>query len=121
MGVKKTKKMYKVNKRSKTTMTSVETVEGETLEQKIERIVSNKEPISDGAPEVFTERKDGVLSAYNIRTDRWEIACEAMDKVAGSVQAKRENKGKVKDMQGKEVKDLEVNGVETVDGTKEAT
>ena len=58
---------------------------GKPIEWKIERIVSNKEPISDGAPEIFTERKEGVKSAYNIRTDRWEIATEAMSKVEGSI------------------------------------
>ena len=29
---------------------SVETFEGETIEEKVERIVTNKEPITDGAP-----------------------------------------------------------------------
>lgn len=71
--------------------------EGEPLELKIERIVSNKEPISDGAPEIFTERKDGVVSAYNIRTDRWEIAATAMDHVSGSIDAKRDAKAKNKE------------------------
>jgi hypothetical protein len=76
-------------------LTSVEIVEGEPIEHKIERVVSNKEPITDGAPSIFTERKDGVVAAYNIRTDRWEVASEAMDKVSGSIQAKRDAKGKV--------------------------
>jgi len=80
----------------KSRLTSVEKLEGEPIELKIERIVSNKEPISDGAPSIFTERKDGVVSAYNIRTDRFEVAAEAMDKVAGSIQAKRDSKAKVK-------------------------
>lgn len=105
--------MYKVRQRVKSRLTSVTTVEGETLEEKIERIVANKEPITDGAPEVFTDRKEGVLSAYNIRTDRWEIACEAMDKVTGSLKAKREGKGKLIDMGKKEEKGGEA---ETVDG-----
>ena len=74
---------------------SVEITEGEPIEHKIERVVSNKEPITDGAPSIFTERKEGVVSAYNIRTDRWEVATEAMDKVSGSIQAKRDAKGKV--------------------------
>jgi hypothetical protein len=87
--------MYRYNKPSVSGLTSVEKLEGEPIELKIERIVSNKEPISDGAPSIFTERKEGVISAYNIRTDRFEIATEAMDKVAGSIQAKRDNKGKV--------------------------
>jgi len=82
-------------KYSRSQLTSVEITEGEPIEHKIERVVSNKEPITDGAPSIFTERKDGVVSAYNIRTDRWEVATEAMDKVSGSIQAKRDAKGKV--------------------------
>ena len=82
-------------KYSRSQLSSVEITEGEPIEHKIERVVSNKEPITDGAPSIFTERKDGVVSAYNIRTDRWEVATEAMDKVSGSIQAKRDAKGKV--------------------------
>ena len=51
---------------------SVETFEGETIEEKVERIVTNKEPISDGAPMIYTEKSAGVLPAYNIRTDRFD-------------------------------------------------
>lgn len=67
---------------------------GETLEEKIERIVNNKEPITDGAPIIFTERKDGIKPAYDIRTDRWEIAVEAMDTVSRTNTAKREERHK---------------------------
>ena len=52
------------------------------------RVVENKEPITDGAPIVFTEKKDGVLPQFNIRTDKWEIALDAMDKVQASRIAK---------------------------------
>ena len=85
--------MYRKAIYKKSQLTSVELVEGEPIEWKIERIVSNGEPIKDGAPEIFTERKEGVVSAYNIRTDRWEVASEAMDKVSASIQAKRDSKG----------------------------
>lgn len=61
--------------------TAVEIYEGETIETKVERIVENNEPISDGAPIVYTERKDGVRPEYNIRTDKFEIALDAMDAV----------------------------------------
>lgn len=64
---------------------------GETLEKKINRIVNNKEPIKDGAPIVYTERKDGVKPEMNIRTDRMEIAVEKMDYIARANEAKREN------------------------------
>ena len=49
-------------------MKSVETFEGETIETKVNRIVNNGEPIKDGAPIIYTERKDGVLPEYDIRT-----------------------------------------------------
>jgi hypothetical protein len=97
--------MYIYKKPNKSKLSSVEKLEGEPIELKIERIVSNKEPISDGAPSIFTERKDGVVSAYNIRTDRFEIAAEAMDKVAGSIQAKRDNKGQKAKVANSDVKE----------------
>ena len=43
--------------------------QGETIEQKMERVVQQNEPIKDGAPLVFTERKRGVLPEYDIRTN----------------------------------------------------
>lgn len=82
--------MYRPNKPKRTTLKVNDSYIGETIEQKIERIVNNKEPITDGAPIIFTERKDGVLPEYDIRTDRFEVAVEAMDKVTKSHQAKRE-------------------------------
>ena len=63
---------------------------GERLEEKIQRITSNKEPIKDGAPLIYTERKNGVMPEYNVKTDRFEIAVIAMDAVAKSHLAKRE-------------------------------
>lgn len=64
------------------------TFEGESIETKVRRVVENKEPITDGAPIVFTEKKDGVLPQFNIRTDKWDIALEAMDRVQASRIAK---------------------------------
>lgn len=83
---------YIKRERVKSKLTSVELLEGEPIEWKVRRIMKNGEPIKDGAPEIFTERKEGVLPAYNIRTDRWEVACEAMDKVSGSIEATRGKK-----------------------------
>ena len=59
----------------------INTKEGEYIEEKVRRITENNEPIEDGAPIIYTERKDGVNPAYNIRTDRWEIAQNAMEQV----------------------------------------
>ena len=82
--------MYRGNKQSKTSIKVNDSFQGERIEQKIERIMNNAEPLTDGAPIIFTERKDGVKPEFNIRTDRFEIAVEAMDKVAKSNIAKRQ-------------------------------
>lgn len=79
-------------KYTETSLNVYEAIEGEPIEHKVERIISNNEPITDGAPEIFTERKDGVIEAYNIRTDRWEIATNAMDIVSSNELAKRQQR-----------------------------
>ena len=57
-------------------------LEGEPIEDKIRRILDENEPITDGAPIIYTERKDGVRPEFDIRADKWEIAIQAMDKVS---------------------------------------
>ena len=76
-------------KRNLSNFKPVDLIEGETIEDKCKRLVESKEPIKDGAPILYTERKDGVLPAYDIRTDRWAIAQEAMDKNRKAIDAKR--------------------------------
>ena len=68
---------------------SVEIYEGESIETKCARILQNKEPITDTAPIIYTAKEDGVLPAYNIRTDRFDIAIDAYDKITRS-SAKKE-------------------------------
>lgn len=73
--------------------TNYEFQPGESIETKVKRIIENKEPITDGAPIIYTNRDDGVIPAYNIRTDRWEIAQEAMEAVNQQRIAKSKNFG----------------------------
>nr|DAF82401.1 MAG TPA: hypothetical protein [Microviridae sp.] len=75
--------------------TNYELQEGETIEEKVKRITENNEPITDGAPIIYTNRDDGVLPAYNIRTDRWDIAQQAMDAVNQANLAKSKSYGKI--------------------------
>lgn len=103
--------MYKPSRPVKTSLSVNTSYKGERIEEKIERIVNNKEPISDGAPIIYTERKDGVLPEYDIRTDRFEVAVEAMDKVTGSHQAKREQR--LKGLKGGKADEKKDEGKET--------
>lgn len=87
--------MYTRNKIIPTSIQINEAYEAESLEKKLQRIINNQEPITDGSPIIYTERKDGIQAAYNIRTDRFDIACEAMDKVHKSQIAKRNEKSEI--------------------------
>lgn len=89
--------MYKKNRIDKSSVVINQRYEGETIEQKIRRVTTNKEPITDGAPLIYTERNQGVLPEYDIRTDRFEVAAEAMDKVQKSKIAAREERHKTKE------------------------
>ena len=50
---------------------------------------------------VYTERKDGVKPEYDIRTDRFEVALDAHEKIHKGKTAQREQRGKVIDMTDK--------------------
>lgn len=73
---------------------------GESIETKVERIMVNNEPIDDGAPLIYTERKHGVQPEYDIRTDRFDLALEATGHIARTAKIKR-MKG-IADREGKE-------------------
>ena len=75
---------------------SIEIYEGESIETKCARVLQNNEPITDTAPIIYTAKEDGVLPAYNIRTDRFDIAMDAYDKISKSA-AKKETTPKPKD------------------------
>lgn len=70
-----------------------ENYQGESIEEKVRRIVEEKEPIKDGAPIIYTELKDGVRPEFDIRTDKWMIAMDAMDKVSNYEASKYLQKG----------------------------
>lgn len=78
---------YPIKQRTKLSVN--ESTEGETIEMKMERVVSNNEPIDDSAPIIYQERKEGVHPAYNPRTDRFDLAIDATDAISKSAIAKR--------------------------------
>lgn len=82
--------MYKRNKRIEVTDFNVNNaIQGETIEKKVQRIMHNNEGISDGAPIIYTERNEGVVPEFDIRSDRFEMAIDAMDKVHSDHISKR--------------------------------
>lgn len=71
--------------------------EAEPLETTLKKAMTTSEPISSTAPQVFTEKKDGVRPEYDIRTDRFEIAMGTMDRAARAHIANREKTFKTED------------------------
>jgi len=84
--------MYKPIKPATTPINRNTSYKGETIEKKIQRIVNNKEPIKDGAPLTYTDRKNGVIPEYDIRTDRFEQAVEMADKITAMKLAERDKR-----------------------------
>lgn len=80
---------YSYPRKNNGRLQSIEIYEGESIETKCARVLQNNEPITDTAPIIYTAKEDGVLPAYNIRTDRFDIAMDAYDKISRST-AKKE-------------------------------
>lgn len=59
------------------------TYQAEPREVKLRKIISGEaNNMEDGVfPTIYTEKKDGVLPEFDIRTDRFEVALNAMDKI----------------------------------------
>lgn len=67
------------------------TNEAQSLEEKLRNIMNQTNTIDlQAVPLIYTDRKDGVLAGYDIRTDRFDIALEARDRIAGMLSAQRQ-------------------------------
>lgn len=64
----------------------------ESIEDQLRRTIAGGEPIEMISTPLYTDRKDGVQPQYDIRTDRFDIAMNAMDAVSRSHTAKREQR-----------------------------
>ena len=58
-----------------------QSTEGETIENRIERVLNNQEPITDKAPFIETEIQEGVIPMYDIRTDPFDMALDELTAV----------------------------------------
>ena len=72
------------------------TYQAEPREVKLRKIISGETTnMEDGVfTTIYTEKKDGVLPEYDIRTDRFEVAIDAIDKINESTASQvAKNKG----------------------------
>lgn len=76
---------------NKTNFDINESVEGRSIEEKMRETTLNGQPIESAAPLLYTDKKAGVLPEYDIRTDRWSIAQQTVDKVVRTQIAKSQD------------------------------
>lgn len=59
------------------------TYQADPREVKLRKIISGESnDMEDGVfPTIYTEKKDGVQPEFDIRTDRFEVAIDAIDKI----------------------------------------
>jgi len=84
--------MYKINKRSKTSIEQNTSYIGENIELRVKRLMHDKAPIDEGAPIIFTAKEDGVLPQFDIRTDRMELLTATIGTMKNKIDAKRAEK-----------------------------
>lgn len=84
-------KKKQINYNSKHLNTS-ESFIGESLEDKVRRVTQSNEPVEAISPMIYTERKHGVKPEHNIRTDKWDIAQQAMTTISTGVREKRKER-----------------------------
>lgn len=77
-----------------TTIKCSEQYPAESLEKKLERIFNNQETIDSSAPLLYSEKDEGIPASMNVRSDKWEYACEAADKIYQQKEAISEMKRK---------------------------
>lgn len=63
---------------------------GERIETKVSRMMTNKEPITDGAPLLYEEELETMREGYDIRTDRWDVALMGKNSIQKAQLAKRD-------------------------------
>lgn len=73
--------MYKQTSFSGGLINTDNTYEAKSLMCQLRKITEEQTPIEETAPIIYTNKKDGVLKEYDIKTDRFEVAMEAMGKM----------------------------------------
>lgn len=93
--------MYKQNKMEPSALRGLTPTKGETMEQKMVRILENKEPMNEQGVELIYPNTTDVLPEFDIRTNKWEVAVDAMEKMEARKQLKKQEAEKAeKEKQG---------------------
>lgn len=82
-------KLNNQNRKRENTLTGVEFYEGESLMKALRRKLQNGEQIPIIMDSAYTEKNVGVLEAYNVRSDRFEIGQREAARIGAYKAAKK--------------------------------
>lgn len=97
-------------------MRGIQLEEGESLMKKLRKMLEKGEAPDETLPIIYTDKGEGVLPGYDIRTDRYEVLREATEKLKTSEKTERAEQRAAKEK--KEAKQ-ETQETETETKTKE--
>lgn len=93
--------MYRERSYNRTSLSRNEGVEGETIEMMMERALNNTGDLKTlevpNKELIFQAREEGINPAYDVRTDKFEEAIKATDKVTAHSRAKTDEKVKARE------------------------
>lgn len=64
--------MFRPTKYKSSGLKGVQSYQAKSIEREVEEIITQKKPIEATAQMIYTEKKDGVIEDFDIRTDKWE-------------------------------------------------
>lgn len=85
--------MKRVRISTRTTLEVNESAEGQRIEDTVERLLNNNEPIPADAPLIYSERLDDVEPDFDINADRHEVILDATTIIEKTEKAKRKQRG----------------------------
>lgn len=88
----KPKIMYKKILKQPTSIDINTSVEGETIEQQITRLINNGGEIENAKIPIYTKPSDGVIYGTDIRADKWDKAIETNERINAGIDRIRELK-----------------------------
>lgn len=83
------KRLKNQNAKRENALVGVEFYQGESLLKALRRKLQNKEQIPVIMDTAYTEKSVGVLEAYNVRTDRFEVGQREAERIGAYKAAKK--------------------------------
>lgn len=69
---------FRIPRKTETDLIVNDSKEGESIEMRVERILRTNEAITDTAPYIETDAKDGVKAIYDVRADKFDLALDEL-------------------------------------------